>query len=119
MKDFLKNEFNPYRQMNAFIRKLAKANVPFDVIGFKSGNDGYCGTLQILIPSVENAVADFVCHAGSYGHEHGLMEVMVHKSETVKALGWWEEDPVKGYLDADEAFEIAQKIADLEGVNSK
>lgn len=110
MKDFFKHEFDPYTQMNAFICKLAKADVPFQVIGFPASTEGYQGTLQVLIPSTKNPLADFVCHGGSYGHDYGLMEVMVHDKIVIDALDWDDLDPIKGYLDADEAFSLAKEI---------
>ena len=111
MKDYFKKEFDPYTQMNTFICKLAKADVPFQVIGFPSSLEGFQGTLQVLIPSTKAPLADFVCHAGSYGHDYGLMEIMVHDDEVLDELYLeFAGDAVIGHLDADNAFRLTKEI---------
>ena len=101
MKDFFGNEFNALSQMNALIKKLAIADIPFEVRGFPSASDAMLGTLQVCAPSIEEPIIDIVCHGGSYGHEHGLMEAMTRNHS---ADDW--DDGVRGWLDADEAFTL-------------
>lgn len=103
MEDFFGKEFNALSQMNALIRKLAIAGIPFEVRGFPSPSECMMGALQICAPSFEKPAIDVVCHGGSYGHEMGLMEAMAHDSYA-RECDWG--DDVKGYLDADEAFDL-------------
>lgn len=103
MKDFLGNEFNALSQMNALAKKLAIADIPFEIRGFPSASEWTVGTLQVCAPSIENPMIDVVCHGGSYGHETGLMEAMTHNGYAYEHD--WGED-VRGWLDADEAFDL-------------
>ncbi len=113
MKDFFGKEFDALSQMNALIRKLALAGIPFEVRGFPSTSECMMGTLQICAPTIKKPAIDIVCHGSSYGHEGGLMEAMAHGSYAEKH-GWG--DDVCGWLDVDEAFKlVADVITSLHG----
>lgn len=68
---------------------LLARNIPHEV---RECWDG----MQVCYPSRENQVSDAVCHSGSYGHEHGLLEIMglVNEDEV--------GDSVEGWLTAEE-----------------
>lgn len=56
------------------------------------------GCPQVIFMDVRTGerVADCVCHFGSYGHEHGLIEAMGTPLVNVEEVG----DDVEGYLTA-------------------
>ena len=103
MKDFFGKEFDALSQMNTLIKKLAVADIPFEVRGFPSSSEYMMGTLQICAPSFKEYAIDLVCHGGSYGHTEGLLEAMV-SDEYAEEHEWG--DTVKGWLSTDEAFEL-------------
>jgi hypothetical protein len=75
---------------------LQSANIPFEL---RDCWEGY----QICYPSKEECISDAVCHAGSYGHEKGLLEMMGLIDE--EEVG----DSVEGWLTAEQVFERWQK----------
>ena len=56
------------------------------------------GTWQICVPcaNIDLMAGDFICNPISYGHEHGLLECK-----------GFDVEGVAGYLNADQAAEIA------------
>ena len=91
MKDFFGNEFST-AEMYKLVNLLTQAKIPFEV-------GEILGTLQVFYPQKKNPICDAICHAGSYGHEEGLLEIM----------GLVEGDSVEGYLTAEEVFERIKK----------
>jgi hypothetical protein len=73
------------------VRLLVAAGIPHEV---RSLYDG----VQIIYPSLKNYCGDTICHSHSYGHEHGLLEIM-----GVGACD--EEDDVEGWLTAETVFD--------------
>lgn len=92
MKDFLKNNFHP-TEMYKLINMLVKFKIPFEEV------QEIYDTPQIWYPSYKDHKCDVICHAGSWGHEEGLLEMM----------GLIENDDVCGYLSANEVFCLIQK----------
>lgn len=88
----MKNNINQFYSIEncKLASMLLSANIPFQF------RDLYDGT-QILFPSIENCIADAVCHSNSCGHEKGLLEIMGVGVQDVA-------DDVEGYLTAEEVF---------------
>lgn len=57
--------------------------------------DGFGGNMVVLLDENSNRIGDAICHAGSYGHEMGLLEIMG------KGCG---DGDVIGYLNATEVI---------------
>lgn len=78
-------------EMEKLILMLQVAGIPFET------RDCY-GTPQVGYPAFGVAlVCDAICHAGSYGHEAGLLEIMgLTDSEEI--------GDVQGYLTAEDVF---------------
>lgn len=85
---------NNMTEMNKLAVLLAKNNIPFEIRAWDFIDKP---TWQICYPSIADIKVDAVCHAGSYGHERGLIEIM----------SAFEEDVV-GWLTADEALPYFQ-----------
>lgn len=91
------NEANPkYQEIIKLDKMLAEANIPHTT---KRLFDGWqvCYPVDVHEP---DCVMDAVEHFGSYGHEHDELEIMgllTPKEE--------EDDPVLGYLTAEDVFE--------------
>lgn len=81
-----------FTQMVALEKALLAAGVPCER---RRLYDGW----QICYPSIENCVADVICHYGSYGSEQGLLEIMGLVSDG-------NGDSVEGYLNAGECFNL-------------
>jgi len=81
-------------EMKKLVVLLAKNNIPFRI---KVWNFLGKPTWQICSPSIADTKVSAVRHAGSYGHERGLIEIMSHF-----------EDEVVGWLTADEALPYFQ-----------
>lgn len=88
--DEIMNLINKHTEMEKLFGLLCLAEIPHEVTE--------CwGTPQIWYPSTEEPVCDVICHAGSYGHEEGLLEIMGLVDED-------HGDDVEGYLTAREVF---------------
>jgi hypothetical protein len=85
---------NNMTEMNKLVILLTQHNIPFEI---KAWNFLDKPTWQICSPSIADIKVDAVCHAGSYGHEKGLIEIMSQY-----------EDDVVGWLTADEALPYFQ-----------
>ena len=87
------NNFNIkyYQPIIRLANLCEKEHIPFVV---RQAFDG----LQLVCPSLEKWELDVICHRGSYGHEHGLLEVM-------GAICNAYDDDVEGYLTVEEVFE--------------
>lgn len=70
-------------EMKKLVALLAKNNIPFRITVWN-----FLGkpTWKICSPSNANTKVSAVCHAGSYGHEMGLIEVRSHFEDG--AVGW-------------------------------
>jgi hypothetical protein len=68
---------------------LLTAGIPYEA------RDIYDGR-QVIYPSIREWKSDVVCHGGSYGHEHGLLEQMYLVED--------EDDSVEGHLTAEVVF---------------
>ena len=79
-----------HTEMEKLHAHLCLADIPHDIT--------LCwGTPQIWYPSAEDPVCDVICHAGSYGYEEGLLEIMGLVDED-------HGDDVEGYLTAREVL---------------
>jgi len=74
---------NNMTEMNKLVALLAKNNIPFEIKAFDFLDKS---TWQICSPSIADTKVDAICHAGSYGHENGLIEIMSRFEEDV--VGW-------------------------------
>ena len=83
---------NNYKSILKLDRKLTCQNIPHELVRLFDG-------WQICYPNESNKIFDVIEHYGSYGHETDRME----------AYGYGIDD-VKGYLDADEVFELFQNV---------
>lgn len=93
MKDFWGREFEPI-EMERLIKMLNERNAKFRI-------NEILGTKQVVFLSDSGVdIGDAICHAGSYGHENGLIEIM-GLDITVEEYG----DSVLGYLTAEEVLE--------------
>ena len=81
-----------FSQMVALEKALLAVGVPCER---RRLYDGW----QICYPSIENRVADVICHYGSYGAYDGLLEIWGLVSDD-------NEDTVEGYLNAGECFNL-------------
>ena len=102
---------NTYPEMNKLIKLLAKADIPFEVLGYPFNPlDSYGnktdGGFQIFSPTLVESKIDAVCHFGTYGYQDGLIEIMEKNAM----------DPV-GWLTAEEAFEHFVKAVHGGGEN--
>ena len=95
-------------EMNALIKLLATAYIPFEVRIIEIALGEQASSLQVCVPSADNCVTDAICHDFSYGGPKGLLEVMFD-GEMMKA-----EDDVVGYLTARGAFELMRKAYNME-----
>jgi len=93
MKDFFGREFEPI-EMERLIEMLNERNAKFRI-------KEIFGTKQVWFMD-ENGkeIGDAICHAGSYGHEDGLLEIM-GLDITIDEYG----DSVLGWLTAEEVLE--------------
>lgn len=96
MKDYNGKEFTP-TEMYKLINYLVVAGIPFEV-------QDCWDAPQVCYPSVDNRICDAVCHAFSYGHERGELEIMGLLTEEEERC-----DGVLGWLTAREVF---NRIAD-------
>ena len=85
-----------FKEMSKLYLMLCEAEIPCEVCHVYDG-------LQINYPSIENRVCDVICHSGSYGHEHGLLEIMGLVDR--KNAG----DDVEGWLTAEDIFKRIRK----------
>lgn len=90
--DYLGRKFET-TEMDKLIKMLAVSDVPHEVRTLASS---YGNTKQVAYPSFACRICDAVCHSGSYGHEHGLLEIMGLVEDPV--------DDVEGYLTAEQVF---------------
>lgn len=74
---------NNMTEMNKLAVLLANNNIPFEIKAFNFLDKP---TWQICSPSIADTKVDAICHAGSYGHENGLIEIMSRFEEDV--VGW-------------------------------
>lgn len=94
MKDFLGKDFSTER-LYTLMNRLIAAKIPFEV-------SEHFDTPHIEYPSKENCVCSVICHAGSFGHEMGLLEIM-------GLTDGGRDGDVEGYLTADEVFDRINK----------
>ena len=80
-------------EMEKLIVKLSDNRVTFDLTFNWNGN-----TPQVWIPRADSPLCDVICHEFSYGGKDGLLEIL--------CKNW---DDVRGWLTADEAYELIVK----------
>lgn len=81
---------------------LAKEGIPFVLNPFTLGDEV---SIQIVSPDNRSTMIDAVCHQGSYGHEEELLEIYMRGYDYEKD----NDDGVRGWLTAEEAFEYFKK----------
>lgn len=101
MTDYCGNEFYPI-EMDRLILMLHTAKPACFEYRFNLIMD----TIQVIFyDKTGNRIGDAVCHAGSYGHEHGLIEIMGFGVRDENG-----EEEVLGYLTAEEVLNRAIKF---------
>lgn len=75
---------------------LLDHSIPFELATDAMGNDKN----QIWYPSRDKSVCDVICYDGTYGYEHGLLEIMGLLTEEESEI-----DSVVGWLTPEEVFE--------------
>ena len=80
-------------EMDKLVDYLAQSNIPFGI----RLHPIFTPTVQVCVPNAKDCYIDVVCFKGSYGYEHGLLEMMIRNGE---------DDNIKGYLTGAEAFNI-------------
>ena len=94
------------KEINKLANLLDEAKIPYDM-------DELFGGWQISYPNNKDRISDVICHAFSYGHEEGLLEMMGLVDED--EVG----DSVEGFLTAEEVFERWQNHYCLAKENKK
>lgn len=85
-------------ELNKLLVLLARAGIPFEVFPYSLCGEYY---FQICYPNKENCIVDAVSTPFTYGGKSGLIEIMW--------AGHWEDDDVRGWLTANEAFQFFDK----------
>ena len=83
------------QELNKLAVLLAKANIPFEIFPYYICNKSY---FQLCFPNKQNCIVDAVSTPFTYGGNNGLIEIMWE--------GHWEDDDVRGWLTANEAFQF-------------
>lgn len=76
---------------------LKNAEIPYELV-----YNPFTNSNILVYPNKENRVADAIYFYGSYGYEHGLLEVGGKIVEI--------DDEVEGYVSTEEAFRRIKKL---------